>query len=481
MESKRLALGLCLLFLLDYGAFISFDLDKPYSQDWDEGLYLCSARMAQSGYPYFTYIFNSQAPLFLEILTHAFRLLGDSVVVGRSTIVFFSLVCLIGVAWIAWRVACPLAAPLAMVVQGLSSAYFRQSTIVEAEIVALSFALLAIGMLLSAEGKRGPYMLVGAGFIFCAGALCKLYVVPMILPIILLLMSDSAPEDMRFARARKWRLLRQASKRLFLFGGGCAICCAFALIRWDFASMYDQVVAIRFVAHHVYSDDGPVNIKVIMGLLVQDAVLPLLAGTGLVFLYWKRTHRALWLIAWILAAGVFLNEHKPLFHRHILLLQPPMAVSAGASILWIPSLSARYGRSVTWCVLGILLLVVLGVMLKQDAEVLSKKTPISQTEEEVGRLIRDNSRPSDYVVTDQQMDVFLAGRRIPPQLCDTSAVRIKTGYLTDQTAIQASRTARLVIFATGRLDQLPHYVRWVEANYRLIADLKQGTRIYLQK
>src|ERR1051326_2462566 len=97
------ALLLSVLFALTLGVLWSMDLDEPFVHDYDEGVYLCSARSALAGHPLFTEVFSSQPPAFLKILTWSFYLCGDSVVVGRAVIVFFSVLCLAATGWLAWR------------------------------------------------------------------------------------------------------------------------------------------------------------------------------------------------------------------------------------------------------------------------------------------------------------------------------------------------------------------------------------------
>jgi hypothetical protein len=83
-------------------------------------------------------------------------------------------------------------------------------------------------------------------------------------------------------------------------------------------------------------------------------------------------------------------------------------------------------------------------------------------------LLEAYTKTTDFVVSDDQMLVFRAGRQTPPELCDTSFVRLETGYLTDEDAIQASRDAEAIIFSTGRLGALKRYVQWVEREFEVL-------------
>src|SRR5205823_8214527 len=125
--------------------------------------------MADHGQPLFTSVFSSQPPAFVEILTFAFSVFGDSVVVGRGVMVFFYLLSLAATGAVAWRIAGPFAGPLAILLLGLPLLYFRQASIVEAEVPALALALLCLAILV--WPAPGHMRVLGAGFLFTAGVL----------------------------------------------------------------------------------------------------------------------------------------------------------------------------------------------------------------------------------------------------------------------------------------------------------------------
>jgi hypothetical protein len=173
-------------------------------------------------------------------------------------------------------------------------------------------------------------------------------------------------------------------------------------------------------------------------------------------------------VTWILATTVFLVDHSPLFSRHVLLLLPPLALGASANVLLIPMLlSGREGKGITF-VLFILLLVFAGLSLNTHQRRFPVLSVYAERDWEAIELIQEHTQPLDFVVSDEQMQVFRAGRHVPPELCDTSNIRIKSGYLTDEEAIKASKDARVIILWTSRLARLSLYTNWVEANYRLV-------------
>lgn len=90
------------------------------------------------------------------------------------------------------------------------------------------------------------------------------------------------------------------------------------------------------------------------------------------------------------------------------------------------------------------------------------------------------TQPGDIVVADEQMLVFRADRVIPPALCDTSFVRIRSGCLNDAQAIQACGAAKMVIFASSRLNLLQEFTRWVQINFERVQE-EDGISVYLRR
>jgi hypothetical protein len=91
--------------------------------------------------------------------------------------------------------------------------------------------------------------------------------------------------------------------------------------------------------------------------------------------------------------------------------------------------------------------------------------------------------PEDWVITDEPLVPFWAGRKVPPYLSDISYVRTQTGYLTADDLIALTEVYHpqaIVIWSEGRFTQrLPAYVEWVEQNYSLATSFGPKRRIYV--
>lgn len=482
--SHGLPLLICGLLLLAFGMVWTIHAVPQYELDYDEGVYLTTAQMILRGHEPFSSVFSSQPPGFLAILIAGFKVFGSSVAVGRGLTIFFALVGLGSAASVGWRLAGPIAAPVTILAQGLPLVFFLDAQTVQAEMPALALALLAIALLLSAKQRQSWLWLAASGFIFALGMLCKLLVAPMLLPLIFLLGCSWEESGGKLSRLLPAGSLsaRVFLIRLLMFGLGGIVACGIVLLPYDLTAIYDQAIRFHLKAKGAFPTSWTANLRLLRSIFQLEPGLIGLTVAGLIILFRQRRLASVWLCLWIAGATLFLANHTPLFAHHPVILVPPMAIAAGASVLWLPSFwSKKFLRP-----LGLLLLLPMVALepesalgdpatarpafaLERDLKQPSTELPF-ELETQVLQLIEQNTRPDDFIISDRQMQIFRTGRNVPPAMVDTSGVRINSGYLTDAQAIGASEQARMIIFWTGRLEWLKGYRRWVQSHYRLLKE-----------
>jgi len=92
--------------------------------------------------------------------------------------------------------------------------------------------------------------------------------------------------------------------------------------------------------------------------------------------------------------------------------------------------------------------------------------------------------PGDFIITDNQLVAFLADREVPPNLVDTSWVRMQTGQLTSDELIATTRRyqPQAVVFMTERIrSTAPEYEKWIESNYLLRRSWDNSYQIWYVK
>ena len=94
---------------------------------------------------------------------------------------------------------------------------------------------------------------------------------------------------------------------------------------------------------------------------------------------------------------------------------------------------------------------------------------------------RASTAPGDIVVTDDQYVAGLADRDVPPELVDTSQVRLQSDYLTRQQLedLITREDIRVILFASGRFDLIPGFRAWVEARYTAVATFDNNHTLYM--
>ena len=478
-------LSACALLLVWFALAWQEGLGASFSNDWDEGVYLTSARMVMLGEPLFSSVFSSQPPVFIELIATAFHFFGDTVETGRAVILVSALLALATIGAIAWRMFGAAAAPLAIGAMGFSTYFFPHARTCQAEIPALAFSLMSIYTLLLANGRWRGVMAGSAGGLFALGALTKLLVAPMLVPLAALLIYPS--ESFFASRGGCRRTVQEIILMTSWLVAGGLLMTVLVVSPYNLSALFDQVVLFHTSARDIQAGFAS-NKSTLEDLFLASFGLFVTAAVGLAMLARSHARVAMWLYAWFLVTVVFLFTHRPLFPRHCMLALFPVALAASAAVLAF----SRLWSATAW---RFLIVVIAGLPLVMLVENRGKRTidiewtptvglkaigrGFGEQERQVIDMIRTNTKPSDLVVSDQQMQVFRAGRMVPPALCDTSTVRIASGYLPDTDAIAQARGSKMIILWTGRLGQLPRFVEWVESQYSLAGKFGQK-KVYLK-
>jgi hypothetical protein len=109
---------------------------------------------------------------------------------------------------------------------------------------------------------------------------------------------------------------------------------------------------------------------------------------------------------------------------------------------------------------------------------------INQQALRVASDLRKAVGPNQWVVTDSQFIAGLADRDTPPQLVDTSSVRLLTGFVTLSQLEQITLNPRVhaVLFYTGRLAVIPSadYYNWVTEHFHLYKRYSDGQELWVR-
>jgi 4-amino-4-deoxy-L-arabinose transferase-like glycosyltransferase len=454
-----------------------------YSGNYDEGVYWQSLRALDRGHHLFAQVFSSQPPLFLMSVLPFFHVGGPSIAAGRVAILLVAVIGLLATFMLGKLVD----RTTGVVAVALLLSYARfvsDAATVQATLPAV--ALSTVGVALAAvagRAQRGRLLGAGAaGVALGAATMIKLVGVVAVPPALFLLLSARwtprpAAEGQRGSalpdRGGRGRALTpgwwQAAAALAI---GFLIVNAIVLASfWNHGKFYDQVV--RF---HLDARGGAQ--QTLRTLINTGVRAPLLAVgvAAIVIILVYRISTAYVYAVWLISGLAVLALQRPLFPDHVLVLAPPAALILAGLLSWVWARpTGVWVRSIVGVAVALVLLIG-GVRVAVDA---ARAHGAPNREAAMIASVRRHVAPTTLVVTDDQYLIADARRDVPPELVDTSYVRIASGHLTANQLIRITdRSAHAVLFTGGRFEQLPDFRSWVKAHFDLVEDFGLGAALY---
>jgi hypothetical protein len=201
--------------------------------------------------------------------------------------------------------------------------------------------------------------------------------------------------------------------------------------------------------------EAPFVLVALAGGLVAVRRAPLLAATG---------------AAWAGAAALLMVVQHPLWPHHAVVLVPALALLGGGLALAAPARVAALA-----CLAALAVSLVSAGLVRGQEQAPAVDAPVVEA-------LRGATQPGDLVVTDDQFAAALAGRDVPPELVDTSFVRVESGDLTaaEIEAVASRPGVRAVLFSSGRLAQVPGLRDWVASRFPHAIDIGPSRTLYVR-
>lgn len=479
--------GLLMTFLLWQANHL-----EGFGWDYDEGVYMISARLMVVGYRLYADIFSPLPPLLVSSIAWAFALWGALARVARLVTVLYSTVGLLAVALIARELGGRLAGLSAIVLLAIAPDFFLYSRVCNGDIPSTGVAVLAIALALHYLRLGQRKWLILSSLAFSTGLLLKFlpaFVGPLlVLTVALRHFELTFPLQWPVKPKDGWQTVIGDFICLAAFIIVPFFCCA---VLSDFQSMYEQAVRFPWQAREFFSQDQLLNWRnIAVYLMAANGGLSGLAIYGLWVLLIRKPTRAGLMLTWLILTGLMLAGHAPLWPH---LLSPwlfPLAILAGVALGDLFHRLRSVCRGFNWpearpLLVGLCALILYLAGLPQtvllDSQMLS--APQLRDDLEVVHFLQTVTELGDFVITDEQLVAFWAERNVPPSLTDTSFTRIIAGHLTFEqmvTVTEEYAPQAIVIQSGGRFALgLPDYVDWVRENYRLARQYDSGIQIYL--
>jgi len=473
-----------------------YHLGLPFDRDgYDEGVYWQTLRSMSAGNTLYKQIFYSQPPFFMLSTFPGYILFGSSLWSARLGIVLVSLLGLLGAFLLGKALSGRLGAIAAMLLLIVNPLYLAQSQTIEAEVSSTALSLLAIGLAYlwweHPEGTRGLFYAALTGIAITLSILCKLLSIAVFVPIALLI------------AARVWQILhKQPGTRLIgllpILVGITTCVLTFVVLLLPFSGSYQamlqSIITFHSTAALVYSHSQQANISTLQNALIS--LLTLTACFGTVAALLRRDWRVVPLIGWLIATLYLLWHQVPLFQHHLIALTPPLIALAVIGI-GNHSLQSKEASSnvmskavpfFTWITIALIMITTI-LNIQQDrlyyrTAVVTSASGFTQFESKVANDLRLATDHNQLVVTDAQFIAGLANRTTPPELVDTSAVRITSNYLTllQIESATSEPQVRAVLFFTGRfyLPNVAGFHSWVTQHFHLLHNYGAGRELWVR-
>jgi hypothetical protein len=493
--------GLLIALYVTWQASVLAATPYPAYHEYDEGVYIETAAASAAGSRPYTAVFLSQPPLLIEVLAHVFGALGDTLTAARGTVVAFSALWLAGLAMIASRTGAPTAGMCALAVAASAPAFVFASRIVEMEgpaealaAMAVAFGLAAVVRPCAGASRAAVGLWVPAGLLAGLAVMTKLSALTCLVP--LAVVAGAAAGDTTFGRT---------GARAAVFTGGALTGAAAAAV-WSGGvsmNMWRQIV----VFHGAVARMTPVDLGHTASMLWRFAAanwfLTALGAGGVICAFAARrdTRSAAQrepgripasvataaMTAWLLADVAALLLWRPVWPHHLAILITPLAVLGGCAAGTVLSPTREVAATVTARAHGRVSVLAVGALLA--AWLVALGTTLMAARPEASDALRTAAAetqlavpPSAQVIADDPLIAFLAGRAVPPNLCDTSEARMRSGWLSvsDLRAALGDRRVRGVVlwrgtfrrlapeFVAEAVNQFPHRVNFTATEQLLV-------------
>lgn len=452
-------------------------LERNYAQGWDEGAYLLAARLIAAGFRPFSEIYMPQLPLFLHNLAWVFQLgaWADSVLVGRLVVAAYSFLGLSAALVVAGALSNRWGALAALLILVLNPAYFTYSRAVYLEVPGAALVMVALACLVGFMRQGARVWLVLAGLFWAWSVLVKPFSLGFGLTLWLLIVlyrwdSLSAPTPIR---------RRTILADSLILGLAALVPVLFFLATNDLAAFYFQFVVVN---QRLIPTSPLDEITRVWTFLGRDWGMLALGAFAAVAGPRPPGARSTLPLALGILATLFFILQVPAYNHHSVVLIPALGTLAGAGVgIALERLRGLAAAPVTGAVrsaramllVGGLALVIYGVNLPRVLLFDYRLLQIPEIPAPAAaciRMIQTESLVSDYVVTDQPMLVYRAGRMAPPAVAIAGGADIQAGGVTTAALIDSAETFPTpFIVVSNRFRTQPDWIEWVQAHYRRAA------------
>ncbi|MCB0124505.1 MAG: glycosyltransferase family 39 protein [Caldilineaceae bacterium] len=490
--SQRSRFGWFLLLILVVGLLFHWPRVNTLVWSSDEGIHLSAAYLVNQGLEPYRQVSFSQGPLFLEMVRWPLRWWGGSdndVAAVRLVMLAFGLSSLVATALIGRALKSNLAGwcAAALLLVMPSFFYFARAVMADGPAIALGMWAAWAAIRFLARGKRRWLMASGLLLgLSLATKFLTLYAVAWIPFLIFLRICFVESANLEWARFRV--LTRDGVTFIALVIGALL-----AIYGWyDLPSLLSSAFGMRIAMRDAFGSWAANNRDEIVEFWHYHAPLLLLAGYGLFSQKERWIHHFL-LGSWLLLIIVSLRVQNPLYHQHLQLLLPLVALLAGLGLATLVEqlqrISFRSPAPLPWSLAGtgIALTFWFGLFIMHSYQPTNRYLELSTTglregQEPIVAFLQKFTAPSDCVVTDDLNLAFISRRFPPAMLIDLSNARLATDSISDHRLERITLRAgcQAVAPLTDRITEYsPDFAAWSAETFLGSRQDGDGTTLWL--
>lgn len=411
--------------------------------NFDEGVYLNSLRALQRGAPLGRQVFASQPPGYYLLLRLDALIFPGSLTGLRLGFAALGLAGCLSVFALGRLYAGVLGGTMAALLFVAAAPVVGLTSRVSPDLAGVSLSLVGIALLVNAWHGAVSRRWLGYLAAFAGGAALAAAITMKLDGVIAV-----------FAVCVLAALLRPNHRLLLASFGGLVVTLACVLAPFAAAAsqLWRSVVSFhlgargasfpggtsgpRANAEHIVSAFHAGSNPIAWLMLIGASALLVYGGRG-------TARNVLWLLVWPLATVAFLLWQTPLFDHHVVLLAGAAAIPAGVGFAYAARDSRRWRRFAVVVATAAAL-----AAFAQSATQPAQPEPKAVTK--AVSMLREKSRPGSYVVaTDLPIVAFLAHRPVPPDMVDTSWVRLLAGLVTRREILAQARSHHVAAVLAG--------------------------------
>ncbi len=440
--------------------------------DPDEAVYLMVARLLNGGHPSSSFFFD-QFWLFPKTLAAAFRLFGDSLVVGRLTVFGFSLAGLIGIAVLSHQVGAKWAAPVAILCGAVEPLYLKQSRVAMSDVPSAACMVWALASLLAFQKSRCRFFVVLSGACAAASLVMKPLAIGFAVPLVILLLAPRARRE----AGRLHLNLTASTADLFVFVAAGIITAACFVDLLHPLNEYRRTIGFHLAERNWLAGTAATRWLALVGFTRRNVPWLAFAAIGIAALR-PFSIAAFALLAGELISTAVLLQMPPWLHHYVLLIPPLVVFSVlglyhGFNALkqWIADIrghsatsNSRRFLAMTFVGAVIVTSVDLPWIARYDHRALH---PEPNNLESIIRHLEVNTALGDYLLSDDVMIPYLAHRLVPPSAINlTFAATFKFDQSSNERLDAMLRQYPVAgIIVSARFQRNAHLMSWIKANF----------------